>query len=86
MSRIYLQYNCKFDQASLIDQRLKGLTVACISILATVIWIGEMNVTEIRDKLNSVSYDLLTTMVGDFTIEVKLTETVWKKWLEHKKK
>lgn len=86
MSRIYLQYNCKFDQASLIDQRLKGLTVACIGILATVIWIGEMNVTEIRDKLNSVSYDLLTTMVGDFTIEVKLTETVWKKWLEHKKK
>ena len=51
--------------------------MACLAILAALIWLGEMNFTEIRDALNSVSYDLSTTTVGDYTVEIKLSETVW---------
>ena len=77
LSRVYIQYGCRFDQEGLVNQNLKGLTIACISILATIIWLVEMNATELRDKLNSVFYDLSTMTTGDFTIEVKLTDTVW---------
>lgn len=67
-----------------MDLKIKGLNIACVAILATLIWLSEIYATEVRDKLNSVFYDLATITTSDFTIEVKLTETVWKKWLEHK--
>ena len=43
-----------------------------------------MHATEVRNKLNKVFYDFATITTGDFTVELKLTEAVWKKWLEHK--
>lgn len=46
----------------------------------SILWLVSLNALEVTEKLFEVDWDLKTTTVVDYAVEIKLPPALWEKW------
>ena len=80
-SHLFIQYSCKLNDVMLKDKYDHvSLLVATIMLIAFcfIVLIYYMQRTS---KLDQLAYDMNTITAGDFTVELDINNTQWKKFL-----
>ena len=80
-ARSYLQYYCKQSLSAVNTKREAGLLVACLGIFSCFLFLITVSYMKQSALLEFQIWDFSTVTAGDFTVELQITETMWKTYL-----
>ena len=80
-ARFNLQYYCKQSSSVVNQKRDVGLLVACLGIFSCFLLMLTVTYMKQSSVLEFQIWDFSTVTAGDFTVEMKISELMWKTFM-----
>ena len=84
-SNVYMQYTCEFEDDNVSHQK-EALCIALTTIIISLVFRFFLHLLQKEVQLDSAKYDFKFLTTADYAIQITITESLWKQWMQHKKR
>ncbi len=79
----FIQAPCKFHQDELDKKQVQGLIIACMGVFIALFFVVYVDYLKSVFKNLNIEWDVKTITAGDYSVELDLSEKMWKSFEDH---
>ena len=80
-SKVYIQYKCEYSHV-IAKQRDRALMIAAIGVSISFMFIFSIYYLRYSSSITLKEWDINIVTAADFTVEIDITERLWRKWIK----
>ena len=81
-ARVFVSFTCQQDQEQLQEKHQMASKIACLGVLLVLVYLTCLHYFKRHSKLDQVKWDMLTITPGDYTMQMEITEKMYKHYMD----
>lgn len=82
-ARVFVSFYCQQDSEQLQEKHQMASKIACLGVLMVLVYLTCLHYFKRHSELDQVRWDMLTITPGDYTMQMEITEKMYKYYMEH---
>ena len=80
-SIFFIQLPCVVHEDAKIDRQVEGLFIGCMGVFIALFFVVFIDFLRSIFKNQYIEWDVKTITAGDYSVELQITDTMWKNFL-----